>query len=217
MKLSDQKLEYTKRIQMIWERQHAALSAPGIVGVEADTGPDGDTAGGLIPKKANAKEDSDSDSESGDNDFFEELEEDLERRTRTEANKLLAGQTKSGDGRSLDKLRAAAQDHDLSKEAKELAEFQREEKKAKEARENLKSMKTGETIRSDRKIVRRRITKTHPDGRQTITFKFMYVELDFLHIMPSNPSKPVAPACTQMKLVVSWINFRMKMTKPNAR
>lgn len=168
MKLSDQKLEYTKRIQMIWERQCAAL-----VGVEAGDGPIGEASGsGNIAKKPPVpKDDSDSDSESGDSDFFDSLETELAG--RTEANQLIAGQTKTGDGRSLEMLRAAAQDQSLSKEAKELAEFKREEQKAKEARENLKSMKAGEIIRSDRKVVRRKITTTHPNGRQTTTFKFV--------------------------------------------
>ena len=73
-------------------------------------------------------------------------------------------------------LRAAAQDQDLSKEARELAALKKQREEERTAQEGWQSARPemdSSNINPNRKVIRKRVTKTYPDGRQTITFKFI--------------------------------------------
>lgn len=207
MKLSEQKQVYRKRIQVIWKRQIAALSsstdggtaagdagaagatdATGAPTTEADAEPATAAGGPAMPtkasqKKENKKEDSDSDS---DDDFAATFEEEL--LDTSETNQLVAaharGDTEGGDDRQagLGKLRAAAQDQDLTKDARELAALKRQREEERAAREGLlarsKPPDSGfdippSSVVGDRKVIRKKVIKTFPDGRQQTTFKYI--------------------------------------------
>lgn len=65
-------------------------------------------------------------------------------------------------------------------DARELAALKRQREEDRQTREGLLAagitdVFSGSTITNttNRKVIRKRITKTHPDGRQTITFKFI--------------------------------------------
>jgi hypothetical protein len=188
MKLSEQKQMYRDRIQVIWKRQVAALSidssdgrASGGDGGAAAAEADEAAARPAQQKKETVGKD-DSDSESEDDDFAAEMEEEM--MDRPEANQLVAAQARDSGGigadASLGQLRNAAQDQDLSKDARELAALKRQREEERAAREGLSSLTPSKKPTNiaqhslvNRKIVRKKITKTHPDGRQTTTFKFV--------------------------------------------
>lgn len=192
MKLSEQKKMYRDRIQVIWRRQITALAmegtdrsgsggADGMASSEAG----GDAAAGTQAaelKSAPDKEKDNSDSDSDDDDDLAAALED-EMMDRSEANQLVAAHAREqeGDG-GLGQLRTAAQDQDLSKDAQELAALKRQREEERAAQQGLQSAKPGKDLMrasasnaaiSNRKVIRKRITKTHPDGKQTTTFKFV--------------------------------------------
>jgi hypothetical protein len=188
MKLSEQKQMYRDRIQVIWKRQLAALSIDttggGAAGIDAGNGGaeagDGTAAGNDQQKKKDDADKEDSDSESEDDDFAAAMEEEM--MDRPETNMLVAAQAREGGGAggdgSLGQLRNAAQDQDLSKDARELAALMRQREEERLAREGLSTLTPSEPGARNlplinRKIIRKRITKTHPDGRQVTTFKFI--------------------------------------------
>ncbi len=188
LKLSEQKQMYRDRIQVIWKRQLAALStdpADGravgmdIAGGATDIG-EGTASRGDQEKKKEDADKEDSDSESEDDDFAAAMEEEM--MDRPEANMLVAAQARESGGAGADgnlgQLRNATQDQDLSKDARELAALKRQREEERLAREGLFSSAPSEQpMRKlpliNRKIIRKRITKTHPDGRQVTTFKFI--------------------------------------------
>jgi hypothetical protein len=191
MKLSEQKQMYRDRIQVIWRRQITALSMEGV-----DRASNGGADGGIASAEgegeaaANAqaallkgtpdkeKDDSGSDSDYDDDDLAATLEEEM--MDRSETNQLVAAHAREqeGDG-GLGQLRAAAQDKDLSKDARELAALKRQREEERAAQEELQSAKPRKempmtsSVATNRKVIRKRITKTHPDGKQTTTFKFV--------------------------------------------
>jgi hypothetical protein len=87
---------------------------------------------------------------------------------------------------------SVAQDQDLSKDARELAAFKRQREEERAAQEGLLSAKAAGIVPAQptlpiagRKVVRRRITKTYPDGRQIVTFKFLVAPADVGPIIES--------------------------------
>jgi hypothetical protein len=191
MKLSEQKKMYRDRIQVIWRRQITALSMEGTDRANAG-GTDGDMPGadGEGETAANAqaaqlkgtpdkdKDNSDSESDDDDDDLAAAMEEEM--MDRSETNQLVAAHAREqeGDG-GLGQLRAAAQDNDLSKDARELAALKRQREEERAAHEGLQSAKPSKEMLmtssavTNRKVIRKRTTKTHPDGKQTTTFKFV--------------------------------------------
>ena len=172
MNLSEQRQTYVERIRVIWKRQIAALSASGDEETETKTGSEAP----LRKTTDSDKDDSSSDSE--DDDFWETLEDEMTG--RTEASRLVAEHACGGESEGeLSQLRAAAQDQALTKEALELAALRRELKEERLAKEGLKSNGTKDdsssssSVRVDRKVIRKRITTTHPDGQQTTKFQFI--------------------------------------------
>lgn len=189
MKLAEQKQMYRDRIQVIWRRQMAALSADGTdralgaIGGAGETGAgtaegENEGLGALAPQTKTAadteKDDSDSDS---DDDLAATLEEEM--MDRTEANQLVAAHTGANDSvGNLGQLRAATQDQDLTKDARELAALKRQREEERTAQEGFLALRPNDDSLADttgikRRVIRKRITKTHPDGRQITTFKFI--------------------------------------------
>lgn len=190
MKLSEQKQMYKDRIQVIWKRQIAALSSDsgegraggdgGAISNEAD---DLAVARAAQQQKKEEEAKAESGSDSDDDDFAAALEEDM--MDRSEVNQLVAGQT--GGEASLGDLRTATQDADLSKDARELASLKRQREQERIAQEGMSSLAAPEKASMDipktnRKIIRKRVTKTYPDGRQTTTFKFIVLEQEVAQI-----------------------------------
>lgn len=182
MKLSEQLQMYRDRVQVIWRRQIVALSMDSgdkAMGTAGEAATDGDTEtpggqGSLNKKKAADTDKDDSDSDS-DDDLAASLEEEM--MDRTEANQLVAAHAGGGGEGGLGSLRAATQDQDLNKDARELAALKRQREEERLAQEGFQALRpkdgTGSLLSGDRKVIRKRITKTHPDGRQTTTFKFI--------------------------------------------
>lgn len=191
MKLSEQKQMYRERISLIWKRETAALSsenADGRGGDGGDAAPsevaDDSAARAAAQNKKEEAAKEDSDSESDDDDFAADLEEEM--LDRTETNQLVAGQT--GGDTSLGQLRNATQDADLTNDARQLAALKRQREEERAAREGLSALTPAERTaieipKVNRKIIRQRIMKTYPDGRQTITFKFVTQPQEVTKIM----------------------------------
>jgi transcription initiation factor TFIID subunit 1 len=187
MKLSEQKQMYRDRIQVISKRQIAALSAESadgrVAGVDgAGVSTEADDAVAARPAQQNKDEAAkdNSDSESDDDDFAALMEDEM--KGNPEANQLVADQARdtgamAGDA-SRGQLRKQAQDQDLTKDARELAALKRQREEERAAREGVSLLAPSAkasmaTSQVDRKIIRKRITRTYPDGRQTTTFKFV--------------------------------------------
>lgn len=151
-----------------------ALEAAGAGGevVEAESAP-----GSEAQKKSADTEKEDSEDDSDDDDLEARLFDEMA--DGSEANQLVAAHARGGEGDGgLGQIRAATQDQDLTKDARELAALKRQREEERVAKEGLKARPAVESFApgvfaADRKVIRRRITKTHPDGRQTTTFKFI--------------------------------------------
>jgi Bromodomain len=183
MKLSEQKKMYTERIRVIWKRQLAALAAGSERGEGA--GGDSDDIENEVPvglenaqKKSDSVEKDDSDDSDDDDDFAAALEDEMV--DRSEANQLVAAHARTGEeGTGLGNLRAATQDQDLTKDARELAALKRQREEERVAKQGLKAMKptnneiAAAAFPSDRKVIRKKIIKVQPDGQTTTKFKFI--------------------------------------------
>ncbi len=122
---------------------------------------------------------------------FEDNWKDTEK-----TNELVSNQLRSevGDGeafRSVSALKNAVNSQELSKDAMELAALQRQREEERafqmdiDAVSGREAMYMGKVaIDKDRKVIRRKITKTQPDGTQTVTFKFI--------VAPSEVKKELA-------------------------
>jgi hypothetical protein len=182
LKLSDQKQMYRDRIQVIWKRQLAALADSGDRASAGDGGGASSEVDDAASAKSNDNEkkkndgaDGDSDSED-EEDFAAAMEEEM--MDRADANQLVADQVGDGAGVRGESLRMAMQDQESGQEALELARFRRQAAEADKARAGLSAANGNEAPQQHKRdrphrVVRRRITKTYPDGRQTTTFKFI--------------------------------------------
>jgi len=206
MKLAEQKQMYRDRIQIIWKRQIASLSsdigdkAIGGAGAESSAGATvgEETAGAqpAQPKKTIDADKEDSDDDSDDDDFAATFEEEM--MDQTEANQILAAHT-GGEGRQggLGQLRAAVQDQDLTKDARELAALKRQREEERAAQEGFQAQRPNDRallaaqLGGNRKVIRKRISKTHPNGEQTTTFKFILHPDEVGKIMDRLQHKPV--------------------------
>jgi hypothetical protein len=190
MKLSEQKKMYAERIKIIWKRQLAALSISGdrtmeVSGTESNiAGEDAEAASQPGPEsiqkkslESASKVDSDSDSDDDDDLAADLVNEMMDTST---VNQLVSSQTRGGERDSgLGQLRAAAQDQDLTKDARAFAALKRQHDEERKAQVGLSTMTTGTGAYSisglapNQKVIRKRITRTNADGRQTTTFKFI--------------------------------------------
>ena len=170
LRLSDQRQNYKERIQEISRRQIAALSSDA---GSADLAARSDLAVGPTKDKnevdgSETGKDKDDDSNksdsSDDDDFFAEME--MEMTNTGEANRLVSG---LGGGGALDSQA-------LSKDAREYAALQRAREEERAMQEGLSKgtgFGMGDKPKKRAKVIRRKITKTHPDGTQTVTFEFI--------------------------------------------
>lgn len=164
LRLSDQRENYKQRIQEIWRRQLAALGS--------DTIPSDQVAKVTkTPKNADAKdaekETADASSDEEDADFAAMMEMEMEN-TGT-ANRLVANHLGGTSG-----MRSMGQEA-LSQEARELADFQRQQEEERAIKEGLGQAVSGGDLKAKKKfkVIRRKITKTNPDGTQVVTFEFI--------------------------------------------
>lgn len=155
---------YTDRIKVIWNRQVAALSAQNDRG---DGAGDDEIENNVATNAAQRKAKEDESDSGSDDDFFEdELADEMTGQTKT--NQLIASHI-GGTGQ----LRAATIDQDLNKDAQALAALKKEQEEARATKNSLMNMNSSNIAATDRKVIRRKITKTQPDGRRTTSFKFI--------------------------------------------
>lgn len=159
---------YTNRIKVIWNRQVAALSANNDRGDGGGGDDDVENSGVANVAQRKSRED-ESDSGSDDEDFADALADEMTDQKKT--NQLIASQV-GGAGQ----LRTAIMDQELNKDAQALAALKKEQEEARATNEgfmNMNSTNVDGGVATDRKVIRRKITKTQPDGRRTTSFKFV--------------------------------------------
>ncbi len=122
---------------------------------------------------------------------FEDNWKDTEK-----TNELVSNQLRSEVGddeafRSVSALKNAVNSQELSKDARELAALQRQREEERALQMDFAAVNGREAqymgkaaIDKDRKVIRRKITKTQPDGSQIVTFKFI--------VLPSEVRKELA-------------------------
>eukprot|EP00984_Skeletonema_dohrnii_P007329 scaffold2651_cov137-Skeletonema_dohrnii-CCMP3373.AAC.1 len=163
LRLSDQRENYKQRIQEIWRRQLAALGS--------DTLPS-DQAAKVTKNLNNAdakeaeKETADASSDEEDAEFEAMLENDMDN-TGT-ANRLVAEVGGASGMRSMGQ-------EALNQDARELADLQRQLQEERLINEGLGQADSGGDSKAKKKfkVIRRKITKTNPDGTQVVTFEFI--------------------------------------------
>ena len=173
LRLSDQRQNYKERTQEIWRRQIAALTTDAsnelaarsdqVIGSTKDAS---EVDGGSDAEKEKGDGSNDSDS-SDDDDFFAEME--MEMTNTGEANRLVSGLEGSDGG--------AFGSQELSKDAREFAALQRQREEERAMQEGLdgksSTLGMGDKPKKRFKVIRRKVTKTRPDGTQTVTFEFI--------------------------------------------
>lgn len=171
MKLSEQKEDYQQRIQTIWNRQRTSLSADAgdlrQVGQAGDGDGDDDgvpVAETATPTKKSKEGGSTSDDDSEDEDLEAMFVDDFQ--DERAGNQFLTSQKESTE--------------ESKQDARDLAALRRNQEEQKATQDGISggTAKAPAVNRSmiGKKVVRRRITKTHADGTQTITFKFILSE-----------------------------------------
>lgn len=176
MKLSDQKQMYRDRVQEIWRRQRAALSADaGTFDTDrkVSSTPAIEKTDAVDTSKQDLEDDVDESDSDSDDDYEAMLEEAM--MDGREANRIVADQFR---GDSVGPVNRLAGDGELRDDARELAAFRRQQEEERVAKEGLLSTNFGSFDKknismANRKCVRRKITKTYPDGTQRITFEFI--------------------------------------------
>ena len=166
LRLSDQRENYKKRIQEIWRRQLAALGGEM---VSVDQATKATTNSSESDAKETEKESGEASSDEDDADFAALMEMEMEN-TGT-ANRLVADQYGGAAG-----MRSIRQGQDsFSQEARELADFQRQQEEERAIKEGLGQNVPGGDLKAKKKfkVIRRKITKTNPDGTQVVTFEFI--------------------------------------------
>jgi len=189
MKLTDQKRMYKERLQEIWRRQISALTmVPGtfdnIRGIHSLTDSnenDGfdDVSGQKIH---NGARETGSDNDSEYDDDLADLEDEYMDMSETkETNQVIKDM-----GLQINKLDLSNASHDLTKEARELAALRRQQN------EDINSQQTSGKSQflhhytsnmKDKKVIRRRVMKTFPDGSKTVFFKFIVNPLEVEEIL----------------------------------
>ncbi len=106
---------------------------------------------------------------------MEDIFKDTEKTNELVSNQMREGEGENGAFRSLKK----DGNTEMNKDAMELAAFQRQIEEERANRMDLDAVSgeeaqyKGSYTGKARKVIRRKITKTNPDGSQTITFKFI--------------------------------------------
>lgn len=170
MKLSEQKEDYQQRIQTIWNRQRTSLSSDaGDLRQAGQSGEgDGEDDGvalseAVSPTKKVKEAPNTSDDDSEDEGLEAMLMDDFQ--DERAGSQFLASQKDTTE--------------ESKQDARDLAALRRNQEEQKATQDGIShAAKAAPTNRSmvGKKVVRRRITKTHADGTQTITFKFIFAE-----------------------------------------
>ena len=107
---------------------------------------------------------------------MEDIFRDAEKTNELVSNELRGGEEASGAFRALKKDGST---QEMNNDARDLLNFQRLREEERANRKDLDKVSgeeaqyTGHYVGKARKVIRRKITKTNPDGSQTITFKFI--------------------------------------------
>jgi len=108
---------------------------------------------------------------------FEDNFKDTEKTNELVSNQL---RSEAGDEEAYRSLKKGANTHALSEDAMNLAALQRQREEERAVQMDMAAVSGQEaqyvgkhTANKDRKVIRRKITKTNPDGTQTVTFKFI--------------------------------------------
>lgn len=171
LRLSDQRENYKQRIQEIWRRQLAALGGDSISSDQAVVATK-DTNYSDAKEADQEKHEASSDEE--DADFAAMMEMEMENTGN--ANRMVADHFRSDVG--VLGIRSIGQSLDtegLSQEARELAAFQRQREEERAIQEGLGQVAPGGDPKAKKKYkcIRRKVTKTNPDGTQVVTFEFI--------------------------------------------
>ena len=175
MKLSDQKQMYHDRVQEIWRRQRTSLSTDAGT-FDADKKASAVAASEKSAAAENAKQEQEEEADESDSDSDDDYEAMLEEAMLDgrEANRLVADQLR---GDSVGPVGRLPGDGELRDDARELAAFRRQQEEERATKEGLLSTTSGAERKkpstTNRKCIRRKITKTMPDGTQTIQFEFV--------------------------------------------
>lgn len=210
-KLRDKIDSYKKRIQEIWDRQLTFLK-------------ENEEEEALEKSEALLKEDDDSDSESDsdsdDDDDDDEHGAELFNKFQDtgKVNEIVSDRA-GADGIGNASRSKNMPSQDTAEEARDLVRFQRENREKKINDEHASKAPSlskplrhdrnngGRRFRNhDRKVIRRKVTKTYPDGTQTVTFQF---------IMPGDEERILKDLCKSTAKIGSTLT--KKKTKLSTR
>lgn len=185
LRLQDQRQNYKERIQEIWRRQIVALTADAgnndlaarsDLAIGSVSAKDANEVNGGGSDSGKEKEDGSNDSDSSEDDDFAAMME-MEMSNTGEANRLMTAQLQ-GDGDTPMRAIGALDSQELSKDAREFAALQRQRKEELAMTRDQKSGaarmdQKGSGPKKKFKVIRRKITKTRPDGTEIVTFEFI--------------------------------------------
>lgn len=202
MKLSDQKQMYRDRVQEIWRRQRAALSTDAgtfDTDKKVSSTPAVDKTDAADTSKQELEDDVDESDSDSDDDYEAMLEEAM--MDGREANRIVADQFR---GDSVGPVNRLAGDGELRDDARELAAFRRQQEEERVAKEGLLSTDFGgfdkkNISMANRKCVRRKITKTYPDGTQRVTFEFIVAPEEVENVVALKKQQDQKTKITEVK------------------
>jgi transcription initiation factor TFIID subunit 1 len=183
IRLSDQKKIYQERIQEIWNRQRASLMETGLDFESPRRSMIPDSIGDERGEKKNfdAVDGRDIGSDDDDEDGFEDEFDDAFKDTE-KTNELVSNQIRS-EIEDTEAFRAHViqkpKGKFLDREAMALAALQREREEEHAMQMGMDTITQKELHRSsmaankNRRVIKRKITKTHPDGTQKVSFEFI--------------------------------------------
>eukprot|EP00581_Thalassiosira_minuscula_P003003 CAMPEP_0183742818 /NCGR_PEP_ID=MMETSP0737-20130205/64894_1 /TAXON_ID=385413 /ORGANISM="Thalassiosira miniscula, Strain CCMP1093" /LENGTH=2014 /DNA_ID=CAMNT_0025978411 /DNA_START=21 /DNA_END=6066 /DNA_ORIENTATION=+ len=184
LRLQDQRQNYKERIQEIWRRQITALTADAgnndlaarpDLAIGSGTAKDNNDVSGEGSDAGKDKDDDANDSDSSEDDDFADMME-MEMLNTGEANRLMTAQLQENDGDTPMRSIGALDTQELSKDAREFAALQRqreEERAMQEGDHKGSALGMGDRPKKKFKVVRRKITKTRPDGTQIVVFEII--------------------------------------------
>ena len=183
IRLSDQKKIYQERIQEIWNRQRASLMETGL---SSDLSRGASMTDGIDDENGDKKKfdtvvgrdiGSDDEDEDGFEDEFDDAFKDTEK-----TNELVSNQLRS-ETEDSEAFRAHVVQKPkgkfLDREAMALAALQREREEEQAMQMGMNTISQKELHRAsmaankNRRVIRRKIVKTHPDGTQKVSFEFI--------------------------------------------
>jgi hypothetical protein len=184
---------YEDRIKVIWNRQVAALSS------QSDRRTDRKTTSVSAQRK---HQDHDEDG-SDDEEFVDALAAEMTDQKKT--NQLI-----SSLAIGVSRLRTEDVDQNLIEDAQALVAFREEQEDVRRANAGNMNLTSSATY-TDRKVIRRKITTTQPDGQQKTTFKFV-IEPNEVHAMIAR----LEQGDEASRKVVAHLNATEQVTEENS-